>query len=142
MPREPAFDDRTDRGPGAGPPERGGDRPTARLGPVTFEFEQPQLESSGSATQATHEILPQDDDVDGPTTVVQPLGQGAREWTLTGMCYADTASRLDNLLAQTVRLRHHRHTGDVYVESVSTRPEGARDENGWRYTYTVTLTEL
>jgi hypothetical protein len=116
-------------------------RPTTRLGPVEFDFAHPQLDSSGNGKSATHEVIPLDDEDDG-ATVIQPMGREAREWKLRGECYRSTATELDEMTGEIVQLRHVRHAGDVYVNSVSTKPTGSEDENGWRYTYTVKLTEV
>jgi len=117
------------------------DRATARLGDITLAFEHPQLESSGSGQAAKHEILPVDEN-DDATTVIQPMGRQARDWTLRGDCYKETADALDNLSGEVVDLRHSRHSGEVYVDDVRTNPEGALDENGWRYSYNISLTEV
>jgi hypothetical protein len=46
------------------------------------------------------------------------------------------------MVGEVVELRHSRHSGDVYIDDVSTNPQGVEDENGRRYTYTVALTEV
>lgn len=116
-------------------------RPSGRLGDVEFEFEHPQLDSSGTGKAVKHEIIPEDETDDG-ATVVQPMGREAREWTLRGTCYKDTATALDNMIGRVVELRHSRHSGDVYIDSVSTNPQSVEDETGWRYNYNVRLTEV
>lgn len=116
-------------------------RPSARLGDVEFAFEHPQLDSSGAGKAVKHEVLPIDEN-DDATTVIQPMGREARSWTLRGTCYKETATALDNMIGEVVSLRHSRHSGDVYIDDASTNPQGVEDENGWRYGYTVSLTEV
>lgn len=116
-------------------------RPTARLGDIVFAFEQPQLDSKGGGKAVKHEVIPLDEN-DDATTVIQPMGREAREWTLRGTCYKDSADQIDDLPGEVVSLRHSRHSGDVYVDSTSTNPEGVKDDTGWRYSYTVSLTEV
>jgi hypothetical protein len=117
------------------------DRATARLGDIEFAFEHPQLDSSGAGKAVKHEVVPIDEN-DDAATVIQPMGRKARDWTLRGTCYKDTADALDNMTGDVVELRHSRHSGDVYVDDVSTNPASVEDETGWRYTYTVSLTEV
>lgn len=117
------------------------ERPSARLGDIEFAFEHPQLDSSGAGKAVKHEVLPIDEN-DDATTVIQPMGREARSWTLRGTCYKDTATALDNMIGEVVELRHSRHSGDVYIDDASTNPQGVEDETGWRYGYTVSLTEV
>jgi len=116
-------------------------RPSARLGDVEFAFEQPQLDSAGAGKAVKHEVLPIDEN-DDATTVIQPMGREARSWTLRGTCYKATATKLDNMIGEVVELRHSRHSGDVYIDDASTNSQGVEDETGWRYGYTVSLTEV
>jgi len=117
------------------------DLASARLGDVEFAFEHPQLDSSGQGKSVKHEVLPLDEN-DDAATVIQPMGRKARDWTLRGDCYKDTADTLDDMVGEVVELRHSRHSGDVYIDDVSTNPQGVEDENGRRYTATVALTEV
>jgi hypothetical protein len=116
-------------------------RPSARLGDVEFAFEQPQLDSAGQGKAVKHEVIPLDEN-DDSATVIQPMGRRARDWTLRGTCYEDTATTLDDMVGEVVGLRHSRHSGDVYIDDVSTNPQGVEDDDGWRYDYTVALTEV
>lgn len=121
--------------------DSGEERPTTRLGSIRFDFQFPQLKSSGSGKAVTHEVVPLSEHDDG-ATVIQPMGREAREWTLRGDCYRRTANELDALAGEVVELRHVRHSGDVFVADVSTDPTGQHDDGGWRYTYNLSLTEV
>jgi len=74
--------------------------------------------------------------------VLQPMGREARDWTLRGTCYKETANTLDDMIGSVVSLRHSRHSGDVYISDVSTDPQGVEDGTGWRYDYIVDLIEV
>jgi len=117
------------------------DRPTTRLGDIVFEFEHPQMDSSGSGNKVEHKVLPETE-ADPKSTVIQPMGREAFKWTMRGDCYRDTATALDELTGDVVDLRHARHSGEVYVDDVSTNPQGVEDDNGRRYSYTVKLIEV
>lgn len=116
-------------------------RPRTRLGSIVFEFEHPLLDKSAAGTKIEHTILPTDAN-DEQSTVIQPIGREAASITLLGDCYRDEANALDELIGDVVELRHARHSGDVYVDDVSTEPQGVEDENGRRYTYNATLVEV
>ncbi len=116
-------------------------RPRTRLGSIVFEFEHPLLDKSAAGTKIEHTILPTDAN-DEQSTVIQPIGREAASITLRGDCYRDEANALDELIGDVVELRHARHSGDVYVDDVSTEPQGVEDENGRRYTYNATLVEV
>lgn len=112
----------------------------ARLGPIRFEFESPQLSRNAEGLSATHEILPTDEDGDGET-VVQPLGSGTAKLTLRGDIYLDEAKELDDLEGRVVALRHERRSGDVFVSNVDTSPQNVEDERGKRYEARIELVE-
>lgn len=116
-------------------------RPTARLGDIEFEFEHPYLDSKGAGKFAKHEVLPLTDENER-SMVLQPMGREARSWTLKGTCYKDTADALDNMIGEVVSLRHSRHSGDVYIEDVSTNKQGVEDETGRRFDYNISLIEV
>jgi len=116
-------------------------RPTARLGDIEFEFEHPLLRNAGEGKLVKHEVVPLSEE-DDRATVLQPMGRNARKWTLRGTCYRETANRLDDMIGTITDLRHSRHSGDVYIKDVSTNPQGAEDETGWRYEYIATLIEV
>jgi hypothetical protein len=116
------------------------DRPSTRLGDVEFEFEHPLLDKNSSGRKAEHEVLPTDESGDDGKTVVQPLGSGKTTLTLTGTAYREeVANDLDGLEGEIVELRHSRHSGDVFVDGVSTTPQEAVDEEGRWYSYTADL---
>lgn len=112
----------------------------ARLGPIRFEFENPQLSRKADGLSATHEILPTDEDDDGET-VVQPLGEGTAKLTMRGDIYLDEAKELDDLEGRVVPLRHERRSGDVFVANVDTSPQGVDDQRGKRYEARIELIE-
>jgi len=114
------------------------DRPTARLGSITFEFAHPLLDKTGSGRKVEHEVLPTEEGGDGET-VVQPLGSGKTTMTLSGSLYLEEANELDGLEGTIVELRHPRHSGDVFVEGLSTTSQEAVDEEGRWYSYTADL---
>jgi|GEM_PF-894475 hypothetical protein len=116
-------------------------RPTARLGDIEFAFEHPQLSNQGSGKYVQHEVLPLSEE-DDRAMVLQPMGREARDWTLRGTCYKETANTLDDMIGTVVSLRHSRHSGDVYISDVSTDPQGVEDSTGWRYDYIVDLIEV
>lgn len=116
-------------------------RPTARLGDIEFAFEHPQLQNTGSGKYVQHEVLPLSEE-DDRAMVLQPMGREAREWTLRGTCYKETANTLDDMIGTITSLRHSRHSGDVYISDVSTTPQGVEDGTGWRYDYTLDLIEV
>ena len=122
-------------------------RPRTRLGSVEFtKFPHPELSSSGSGKSAQLEVLPQSED-DDTATVIQPMGRESREFTLRGTTTRANATALDELDGDIVTLRHARHSGEVYVESVDTDPFGGTDDpdgdpdQRW-YTYRVSLVEV
>lgn len=119
-----------------------GQRVETEIGDIVLEFKHPVLESAGSGSKARHEVLPRDPDQNEPTTVIEPLGRENFDWTLRGDCYGYEATLLDNLAGETVELIHERHSGDVYVDDVSTKPQSVEDETGRRYTYTLELIEV
>lgn len=116
-------------------------RPRTRLGDIVFEFEHPLLDKSSSGTKIEHTILPTSPE-DDQSTVIQPFGTEAASMTMRGDCYRDEANALDELIGEVVELRHARHSGDVYVDDVSTEPQSVEDNNGRRYTYNATLVEV
>jgi len=116
-------------------------RPTARLGDIEFAFEHPQLSNQGSGKYVQHEVLPLSEE-DDRAMVLQPMGREARDWTLRGTCYKETANTLDDMIGTVVSLRHSRHSGDVYISDVSTDPQGVEDSTDWRYDYIVDLIEV
>lgn len=116
-------------------------RPTARLGDIEFAFEHPQLDNQGEGKFVKHEVIPLSEE-DDRAMVLQPMGRKARNWTLKGTCYKETADAIDNMIGEVVELRHSRHSGEVYIEDASTGPQGVSDNTGWRYDYTVSLIEV
>lgn len=118
------------------------DRPTTRIGGVVLEeFSHPQLSPTGTTRTAKHQLLPTEPDGDGDT-VTQHLGNKARTFRLKGDCYESTATDLHELLGEEVSLRHALWSGTVYVSDDDFSPQGAKDEQGWRYTYTLDLVEV
>lgn len=116
------------------------DRASARLGEIEFEFEHPLLDKTSSGRKAEHEVLPSDSSGEDGKTVIQPLGSGKVTLTLSGTAYREeVANGLDDLEGEVVELRHPRHSGDVFVDGVSTSPFEGADEDGRWYTYTVDL---
>lgn len=123
------------------------ERPRTRLGSIEFtEFPHPELSSSGSGKSAKLEVLPRSE-ADDTATVIQPMGREPREFTLRGTTTRANATRLDDLDGDVVGLRHARHSGDVYIESVDTDPFGGTNnpdddpDQRW-YTYRVSLVEV
>ena len=119
------------------------ERPTARLGDITFDkFQQPQLVPSGSARTVSHDVLPESED-DDRATVVQSIGREAQTFTLRGTTLEETVGALQDLIGQEVGLRHSLFSGRVLVKSVEPESlEGARDRDGYWYTYRATLVEV
>jgi hypothetical protein len=120
------------------------DRISARLGPVRFEFEHPQVSRQSTARKVRHEVLPTGPEDDGET-IIQSLGTEAAELTLRADVYRDEAKELDRVEGTVVALRHPRKSGDVFIDSVSTDPQGVeddRDPTGRRYTARIELTEV
>lgn len=103
------------------------DRASARLGPISFEFEFPLLDITTSGRKVEHETLPTSE-ADTGTTVVQPLGEGKTTARLRGSLFRSEAKDLDEIEGTVVGLRHPRKSVDVFVSGVNTRSqESSRD---------------
>lgn len=116
------------------------ERPRTKFGGIELEFSFPLLDIDESAEKIEHTVLPVEEG--GETTVIQSLGQDAARMTLRGDCYRFEVVELDELPGQTVALRHPRFSGDVFVDDLSTQPEGAKDSTDQRYTFRADLIEV
>lgn len=120
-------------------------KPTVRVGPVEFTYEQPLIDVSGGVETAEHQLLdpgPLIDieptaapelggaefSLDVPDMAVQILGSKPKEFSLTGICTLDEANTIDTMdEGDVVTMRSHRHTGEVIVLDFDTGPRGGSD---------------
>jgi hypothetical protein len=118
------------------------ERPRTNFGGIELEFSFPLLDIEETATKIEHTLLPTTASGGEDTTVIQSLGQEAARLTLRGDCYRFEVEELDEFPGQVVSLRHPRFSGDVFVDSLSTQPEGAKDSTDQRYSFRADLIEV
>lgn len=107
---------------------------------VEFKYKQPSVSVSTSANFSEHDVF-------GDVTVRQKLGEKPDEISVEGMCTAEEANFVDQLIYQEiVELVSHRWSGVVHVASTSTDPitdGGGQDlEGDWLYSFTVECVEI
>lgn len=107
---------------------------------VGFKYKQPSVSVQTSANFATHDVF-------GDTTVRQKLGEKPDEISVDGICTADEANYVDNLVyEEVVELVSNRWSGVVHVASTSTDPiadGGGQDlDSEWIYSFTIECVEI
>lgn len=118
------------------------DRDTAST--ITFEYKNPDITVDSSARFVKHEII-------GGKTLRQKVGKDPIEISVSGVCYRETARRIDGLrYAKTGTIRADRFDGsslDVQFASATTDPleEGSAvdfTEANELFNYTIEVTEV
>lgn len=107
---------------------------------VGFKYKQPSISVSTSANYAEHDVF-------GDVTVRQKLGEKPDEISVEGICTAQEANRVDDLIyEEVVELVSNRWSGVVQVASTSTNPiteGGGKDlDSEWVYSFTVECVEI
>jgi len=110
-----------------------GDRVSAKLGDVEFDYQYPFL-SVDTATNTTDHALLQPDEgeltegVEQRSSVLQYTGSELAKYTLRGHCYLDEGASIDTMDDGRTRvLRHERlqSTDFVIVQKSTTNPRGS-----------------
>lgn len=107
---------------------------------VAFKYKQPSVSVQTSANFAEHDVF-------GDVTVRQKLGEKPDEISVEGVCTAEEANEVDDLIyEEVVELVSNRWSGVVHVASTNTNPlaeGGAQDlDTDWVYSFTVECVEI
>lgn len=107
---------------------------------IAFKYKQPSVSVSTQANFAEHDVF-------GDVTVRQKLGEKPDEISVNGICTAEEANDVDNLVYQeVVELVSNRWSGVVHVASTSTDPiseGGGQDlQSNWIYSFTIECVEI